>query len=133
MVPEGGKVGMAPKAAGHFLTFAHTDYTFLESIPKGLSMAKKQLVDYTRQLGVIFTPETKAYKEVGGFLMIYDQFPSVWDWRFFWGFTAFLSIMLAFLNILPIPALDGGHVVFVLWEMMLLETFYNNFNTKKIN
>lgn len=118
LVPASGKVGMEPKAPGYFLTFAHTDYSFLESIPKGLAMAKKQLVDYTRQLGVIFTPETEAYKEVGGFLMIMDQFPNEWDWRFFWGFTAFLSIMLAFLNILPIPALDGGHVVFVLWEMI---------------
>lgn len=118
LVHESGYVGIKAKYASNFLEFAHTDYTFFEAIPKGLSMARKQLVDYTRQLGVIFTPETKAYKEVGGFIMIMDNFPTVWDWKFFWGFTAFLSIMLAFLNILPIPALDGGHVVFVLWEMI---------------
>lgn len=118
LVPSTGVIGIARKVPGRFLEFAHTDYNFFEAIPKGLGMARKQLVDYTRQLGVIFTPETEAYKEVGGFLMIMDQFPTVWDWRFFWGFTAFLSIMLAFLNILPIPALDGGHVVFVLWEMI---------------
>lgn len=118
LVPASGVVGMAPLPPGQFLVFAHTDYSFFEAIPKGLAMAQKQLVDYARQLGVIFTPETEAYKEVGGFIMILNQFPTDWDWRFFWGFTAFLSIMLAFLNILPIPALDGGHVVFVLWEMI---------------
>lgn len=118
MVPKSGIVGIRAYGTNNYLDYAHTDYNFFEAIPKGLGMAKEQLVDYARQLGVIFTPETGAYKEVGGFIMIMDQFPSEWNWRFFWGFTAFLSIMLAFLNILPIPALDGGHVVFVLWEMI---------------
>jgi len=67
---------------------------------------------------LIFNFETKAYKEVGGFLMILDQYENTWNWRRFWEFTAFLSIMLGFLNILPIPALDGGHVVFTLIEMV---------------
>mgnify|MGYP001954553030 CR=1 FL=1 len=67
---------------------------------------------------LIFNSETGAYKELGGFIMIANQFDTSWNWEKFWGFTAFLSIMLAFLNILPIPALDGGHVVFVLWEMI---------------
>ena len=67
---------------------------------------------------VLFTPETEAYKSVGGFIAIGNIFPSEWDWAAFWSLTAFLSLMLAFLNILPIPALDGGHVLFLLYEMI---------------
>lgn len=113
-----GTLGARPLGYDHFLKFEDHKYGFFASIPKGLSLAKEQLVNYARQLRVIFNPKTKAYKEVGGFYMIFKQFSPEWDWRSFWTFTAFLSIMLAFLNILPIPALDGGHVVFVLWEMV---------------
>ena len=66
----------------------------------------------------IFNPETGAYKGVGGFGAIGGLFPEVWDWQSFWSITAFISIILAFMNILPIPALDGGHVVFLLYEMI---------------
>ncbi len=76
------------------------------------------LSDYIRQFKVIFNPRTEAYKEVGGFDTIRRQFSTEWNWYRFWNFTAFLSIMLAFLNVLPIPALDGGHVMFTLWEMV---------------
>ncbi|MDR9441705.1 MAG: RIP metalloprotease RseP [Schleiferiaceae bacterium] len=93
-------------------------YGFFASFPAGLGKAKTVLQDYIRQFGLIFNAETEAYKEVGGFLTIGSQFDTSWNWQRFWNFTAFLSIMLAFLNILPIPALDGGHVVFVLWEMI---------------
>ncbi|WP_455168618.1 site-2 protease family protein, partial [Aegicerativicinus sediminis] len=65
-----------------------------------------------------FTPSTGAYKGVGGFKAIYDIFPAFWSWEVFWSITAFLSIMLGVLNLLPIPALDGGHVMFLLYEMV---------------
>lgn len=118
MVSDTGKIGVKPLGVYESLGAEYQKYGFFAAIPKGLSKAKEQLVNYARQLRVISNPETKAYKQVGGFYTIFNQFPPVWDWEFFWGFTAFLSIMLAFLNILPIPALDGGHVVFVLWEMI---------------
>lgn len=116
-VPAYGKIGVAPKGPGSFLQTATKSYTILEAIPAGIAKSGKVLNDYIRQFKIIFNPKTEAYKEVGGFIMIASQFDTHWDWQRFWNFTAFLSIMLAFLNILPIPALDGGHVVFTLWEM----------------
>ena len=94
------------------------DYGFLESFPVGLGKAKDKLVSYWDQLGAIFSPSTGAYKGVGGFKAIYDIFPSFWSWEVFWTITAFLSIMLGVLNLMPIPALDGGHVMFLLYEMV---------------
>ncbi len=117
-VPEEGKIGLRPLAPGHFFEIDSKKYGFVEAVPAGFSKSKKVLTDYIRQFKLIFNSETGAYKELGGFIMIANQFDPVWNWEKFWGFTAFLSIMLAFLNILPIPALDGGHVVFVLWEMI---------------
>ncbi len=94
------------------------EYGFFESIPAGISKAGDQLSGYVRQLKLIFNPSTGAYKGVGGFAAIGNLFPPVWDWQTFWQLTAFLSIMLAVLNLLPIPALDGGHVMFTLYEMI---------------
>ena len=67
---------------------------------------------------MLFAPETKAYESLGGFIAIGNIFPGVWDWESFWNLTAFLSIILAVMNILPIPALDGGHVLFLLFEIV---------------
>jgi len=118
-VSDAGKIGVYPDSElEKFYEVRTLEYGLLESIPQGAIKANTMLVDYIRQFKLIFTPETGAYKSVGGFLAIGDQFSPTWDWQRFWSFTAFLSIMLAFLNILPIPALDGGHVVFVLWEMI---------------
>ncbi len=118
-VPEHGKIGVYPGGAyADFFEVETKKYGFFESIPAGYNRAASTLSNYIRQFKIIFDTETEAYKSVGGFLTIGNQFPSTWDWQYFWNFTAFLSIMLAFLNILPIPALDGGHVVFVLWEML---------------
>ncbi|MFD1603363.1 RIP metalloprotease RseP [Flavobacterium artemisiae] len=94
------------------------EYGFFESIPVGLQKGKDQLVGYGKQLKMIFNPETKAYKQVGGFAAIYNIFPSSWSWEVFWNITALLSIMLGVMNLLPIPALDGGHVMFLLYEMI---------------
>ncbi|MDD2772048.1 MAG: site-2 protease family protein, partial [Bacteroidales bacterium] len=74
--------------------------------------------NYIRELGLIFSPKTEAYKSVGSFIAIGSIFPGTWNWEIFWNITAWLSIMLAILNLLPIPALDGGHIVLVIYEMV---------------
>lgn len=118
-VPESGKIGVYfDPRIDQFYEVKTLDYGLLESLPEGFVKANEMLVSYVRQFKLILNPDTGAYKSVGGFLAIGKQFSATWDWQRFWSFTAFLSIMLAFLNILPIPALDGGHVVFVLWEMI---------------
>lgn len=94
------------------------EFTFMESIPVGITRGKDQLVGYGKQLKMIFSPSTGAYKQVGGFKAIFDIFPSSWDWEHFWTITALLSIMLGVMNLLPIPALDGGHVMFLLYEII---------------
>jgi regulator of sigma E protease len=93
-------------------------YSFAESIPVGLEKGKNKLIDYGKQLKMIFNPETKAYKQVGGFAAIFNIFPESWSWESFWSITALLSIMLGVMNLLPIPALDGGHVMFLLYEIV---------------
>ncbi len=97
----------------------HTrEYGFFEAIPAGVKMASQTIADYWEQLKLIFTPKTKMYEELGGFIAIGNIFPSQFDWLHFWTMTAFLSIMLAVLNVMPIPGLDGGHALFTLWEMI---------------
>jgi len=94
------------------------EYTFAGAIPAGLNKSWSTLTGYIKQLKKIFNPNTGAYKGLGGFISIGSIFPSEFSWQTFWNITAFLSIMLGFMNLLPIPALDGGHVVFTLWEMI---------------
>ncbi|MFZ4436719.1 MAG: RIP metalloprotease RseP [Flavobacterium psychrophilum] len=98
--------------------FTEQHYSFFESIPVGLQKGKDQVLGYGKQLKAIFNPETGAYKGVGGFKAIFDIFPKTWSWEVFWSITAILSIMLGVMNLLPIPALDGGHVVFLLYELV---------------
>jgi len=92
-------------------------YAGWDAVSEGWNQATSKLVYYVRQVKLMFQPETGAYKEAGGFYTIMKQYPTEWDWQRFWGFTAFLSLALGFLNVLPIPALDGGHATFVLIEM----------------
>ena len=101
-----------------YYKFSKENYSFMESIPVGIEKGKDQLVGYGKQLKMIFNPDTGAYKGVGGFAAIYNVFPSTWSWEVFWNITALLSIMLGVMNLLPIPALDGGHVIFLLYEMI---------------
>jgi len=101
-----------------YLKIVKKEYGFVESFAVGSEKFVKQFKKYGEQLKLIFTPSTGAYQGVGGFYAIYNVFPDSWSWEFFWGITAFLSIMLAVLNLLPIPALDGGHVMFLLYEMI---------------
>jgi regulator of sigma E protease len=101
-----------------YYKLADLEYSFAEAIPAGWNKSWKTLKDYVKQLKKIFNPNTGAYKGLGGFISIGSIFPDEWSAESFWNITAFLSIMLGFMNLLPIPALDGGHVVFTLWEMI---------------
>ena len=94
------------------------EYTFFQAIPAGFSKTFSELSDYWKQVKLIFSPKTKAYESVGGFISIGKIFPDTWIWSIFWRMTAFLSIALAVMNILPIPALDGGHILFLLYEII---------------
>ena len=113
-----GGLGLESLEKLGYYKITHQKYSFMESIPFGIQKGKDQLVGYGKQLKMIFNPETKAYKQVGGFKAIFDIFPSSWSWEVFWSITAILSIMLGVMNLLPIPALDGGHVMFLLFEIV---------------
>lgn len=93
-------------------------YSFFEAIPAGVIMGKNKIADYLNQFKLIFNPKTGAYKGVGGFDAMRKIFPTDWNWYSFWQITAFISLALAVMNLLPIPGLDGGYVVFTLWEMI---------------
>ncbi len=94
------------------------EYTFLSAIPAGFTKTFSTIGGYLKDLKLVFTPKTEAYKSVGSFIAIGQIFPSAWDWHAFLSIIALLSIMLAVMNLLPIPALDGGHIVFTLYEMI---------------
>ena len=111
-----GKIGVVLK--GDIFQPRTRTFTLLQSIPAGISLVGETISEYWQQLKLIFQPKTKMYEELGGFISIGNIFPSEWNWLRFWSMTAFLSIMLAVLNILPIPGLDGGHALFTLWEML---------------
>ncbi|MEN8929163.1 MAG: RIP metalloprotease RseP [Flavobacteriales bacterium] len=95
----------------------HISYSFSQSWPEGMRLGYSTLKDYVKQFKLIFTKK-EAAKKVGGFGTIAKIFPTDWNWRIFWTRTAFLSVILAFMNILPIPALDGGHAMFLIYEMI---------------
>jgi regulator of sigma E protease len=98
--------------------FKSIKYGFLQSFPAGISKGFKTVADYLKQFKILFSKHSKAYESLGGFITIGNIFPGIWDWQSFWNLTAFLSIILAVMNILPIPALDGGHVMFLLFEVI---------------
>ncbi|WP_298555843.1 RIP metalloprotease RseP [uncultured Algibacter sp.] len=104
------------KTDSTYIKYYEKEYTFSESISGGLSQAFWEIKDYLAQFKYIFTK--KGASQIGGFAAIGNMFPPVWNWQAFWYLTAFLSIMLGVLNLLPIPALDGGHVMFLLYEMV---------------
>ncbi len=114
---EKKKIGISVTATEDDIIDAQQiDYGFSESISKGTSLAYWTLKDYITQFKYVFTK--KGAQSIGGFIAIGNIFPAYWSWEAFWRITAFLSIMLGFMNLLPIPALDGGHVMFTLWEMV---------------
>ena len=110
------KVGFFVKTiAGIYKPYTR-EYGFFESIPAGIKYGWNVLAGYVGDMKYVFTAD--GAKSLGGFGAIGSLFPPVWDWYLFWKMTAFLSIILAFMNILPIPALDGGHVLFLIYEMI---------------
>ncbi len=115
-VNSAGKIGIMLMPVSEMFPVTHVSYNFFESIPKGMSDGWEKLTTYVSSMKYIFTKE--GAQSVGGFGAIGNMFPAQWNWYTFWYFTAFLSVILAFMNILPIPALDGGHVVFTLWEII---------------
>ncbi|MCX6295067.1 MAG: RIP metalloprotease RseP [Bacteroidetes bacterium] len=112
-----GTIGFQTKMDDKLLKYETINYSFLEAFPAGISKAKRTFDDYIKQFSVIFTVKD-AHKQLGGFGTIASAYSKSWDWENFWAFTAFLSIVLAIMNILPIPALDGGHVMFLLYEII---------------
>ena len=111
------EIGVAARTAtDKLLPVVRKEYSFLSSFPAGVSLGVKTLKGYVGQMKYLFSKE--GAKQLGGFGTIGSIFPATWDWHQFWYMTAFLSIILAFMNILPIPALDGGHVLFLIYEII---------------
>jgi len=124
-VSDSGTLGFLPQEPAPELLeqlgvyqYERKRYGFFESFPAGIRMASDKLSFYARQFKLFFNPKTGAYKGIGGFAAMTNIFPDYWDWHAFWSITAFFSIVLAFMNLLPIPGLDGGYVLFILVEMI---------------
>jgi regulator of sigma E protease len=123
------EVPLQVDTAGHIGVLLDTDlnkyfevttkeYNLLTAIPAGARKTWTTIKGYVQELGLIFSPKTKAYKSVGSFIAIGRIFPDTWDWYRFWSLCALLSIMLGVMNLLPIPALDGGHILFLIFEIL---------------
>ncbi|MDR2801997.1 MAG: RIP metalloprotease RseP, partial [Prevotellaceae bacterium] len=118
-VNEEGLIGVVMNTLlNDFYPIVEKKYSFFAALPAGVSKGSTAIANYVKELGLIFSPKTEAYKSLGSFITIANIFPGTWSWETFWSISAMLSIMLAVLNILPIPALDGGHLMFVLYEMI---------------
>lgn len=114
-----GRIGViVNNNVSDFYKTTRSNYSFFGALPAGIERAVVTVKNYWQELKLIFTPKTEAYKSVGSFIAIGKIFPDTWNWKIFWSITAFLSIMLAVLNLLPIPALDGGHILFTLYELI---------------
>lgn len=116
MVSEDATIGVGPGNVLDYFELETLNYTLMEAIPAGIKHGANTLVGYVSSLKLLFTKS--GAKQMGGFGTIGSLFSSTWDWQSFWNMTALISIILAFMNILPIPALDGGHAVFILYEML---------------
>jgi regulator of sigma E protease len=113
-VSADGMIGFTNSSS---LDLSVEEFSLVSSFPAGYNLAMNKLGGYISQFALIFNSDNDLAGELGGFGAIGSMFPSVWNWYSFWSLTAFLSLMLAFMNLLPIPALDGGHVVFLLYEI----------------
>ena len=111
---EDGMVGVVPSRVG----YERRSYSFLKAIPAGFKKTQNTIAIYWGQVKTIFNPKTGGYKHVGGVISIGKLFPGEWNWLHFWSMTAFLSIILGVMNLLPIPALDGGHALIAVLEML---------------
>ncbi|MBK9257097.1 MAG: RIP metalloprotease RseP [Saprospiraceae bacterium] len=117
-VTESGTVGFKPTPPDKFFTISREKYSFLQAMPKGVTMGVNFLTDQIKAFGQIFSGKIKAKDSLGSIFSMASMFDTGWDWEVFWRMTGMLSILLAFFNLLPIPALDGGYVIFLLWEMI---------------
>ncbi len=113
-----GRMGVAIEPPAHFFNFERRDYKLLQALPAGVSHGWNFLTTQLKAFGQIFKGKMKLTESLGGFGTIARLFPDTWDWEIFWRNTAYLSLILAFMNLLPIPALDGGHVMFLLYEVV---------------
>ncbi|MBS1625140.1 MAG: RIP metalloprotease RseP [Bacteroidetes bacterium] len=121
-VPETGLLGFSPERDSTAIGYTEIHYSFLQSFGGGAKRASKEIRDYFKQLKLIFSPTVKGYKQLGGIgsmASMYGAGGPVWDWYKFWSTTAFISVVLAIMNLLPIPMLDGGYVIILLIEMAL--------------
>lgn len=113
-VDSSGLLGIYPQIPG----IKTREYTLAEAVPAGVKLTFENIGGYVRDLRLVFTPSTGAYKSVGSFIAIGQAFPSAWNWTAFFSILALLSIMLGVMNLIPIPGLDGGHIVITLFEMI---------------
>jgi len=128
VLTEDLKLGFMARSLSSLYKPYTREYSFFESIPAGIKYGWNVLAGYVDDMKYVFSAE--GAKSLGGFGAIGSLFPPMWDWYMFWKMTAFLSIILAFMNILPIPALDGGHVLFLLYEMITRRKPSENFMIK---
>ena len=118
-VNENGLISVQPDGdLSKYFSITNAKYSIFAAIPAGFGKTFTTIGNYLKELKLIFSPKTEAYKSVGSFIAIGNIFPGSWDWQIFWNLTAWLSIMLAVINLLPIPALDGGHILFVIYEII---------------
>ena len=113
---EERRMGVYVTPISQLYSTVRVSYGFLSSFPAGIKLGVNTLTGYVSDMKYVFTKEGAS--NLGGFITIANLFPSMWDWRSFWMMTAFLSIVLAFMNVLPIPALDGGHLLFIFYEIV---------------
>jgi regulator of sigma E protease len=118
-IGEDGVIGISnSNSFENLFEFRTIRYGLLSSIPAGISRGMETTRNYLKQFKLFFMPKARAYESLGGFITIGSIFPGTWDWHAFWNMTAFISIILAIMNLLPIPALDGGYVLFLVYEMI---------------
>jgi regulator of sigma E protease len=115
-INDGGKIGIQMLNAAEIFDIEVVEYNALQAVPRGWEIGTDRLVSYVSSLKLLFSKE--GAQSVGGFGTLGDLFPNQWDWYSFWQITAFLSVILAFMNIIPIPALDGGYTLFLLVEII---------------
>lgn len=113
-----GKLGFNPQGPEKYYKLVDQKYSFFQAMPAGVTKGVKFLSDQISAFGQMFTGDIKASESLGGFASITKLFPTEWDWEQFWRITGILSLILAFMNLLPIPALDGGYIMFLLWEVI---------------
>ena len=117
-IGEDALLGISGKSLDNYFNFDSTKYNIITCFPAGLKLSVSVLGDYIRQFKLMFNTRFEGWKQMGGFASISKLYSTKWDWLGFWMSTAFLSIVLAFMNLLPIPALDGGHALFTLYEII---------------